>query len=324
MSLSRSRIPLCLAVVLATLGVASPAARALAEEVAPPAADETLIYVLRAGRFFGGGVQVWVAVNGETVARLANKGYALVRAKAGEITLNLAQQGVVLAATAVDDRPGQTVYLQWRIGDPGFAELDAAKGSEIVSTTEQGKPIDKTLGNNERLQALVSLGRLGFDVMRPAPARLSPDAEHAVLTFFRKDQDKQFHIGVWGEDRYLGTLEVDEGVEVALAPGEHYFLSGNVGTTLLKTKVEAGKHYYAVVDVGSMVYRVRLEPVTRKDSAQLNDSLALVKFVQVDPDKMTPRTRGRETTATSLVRDAAERARTGKTDFTEIGADNAF
>lgn len=88
-------------VLLAALQVAAPVEPAAAQEVAPPAADETLIYIFRVGRFVGGGAKMWVAVNDKTVARLENKGYAAVRVKAGAVTLNLASIGMVNAAAAL-------------------------------------------------------------------------------------------------------------------------------------------------------------------------------------------------------------------------------
>ena len=49
--------------------------------VAAPTQDETLIYVLREGRFTGGGAKMWIAVNDQTVARVKNRQYAVIRAK---------------------------------------------------------------------------------------------------------------------------------------------------------------------------------------------------------------------------------------------------
>jgi len=71
--------------------------------IAPPADDETLIYVIREGRFAGSMNKMWVAVNDKTVGRVENDAYAVVRAKAGRITLNLATAGIVAGAFAVDD-----------------------------------------------------------------------------------------------------------------------------------------------------------------------------------------------------------------------------
>ena len=301
-----------------------PVENAAAQAVAPPAADETLVYIFRVGRFAGGGAKMWVAVNDKTVARLENKGYAAVRVKAGAVTLNLAVQGMVQAAIALDDRPGETVYLQWRLGDFVFEELDAEQGRALIADAEPGKPVEEELGNNEQIDALLNLSRLGFDIMRPARERLTPDAEHAVITILRREETPQFQFGIWSEDRYLGTLAAHQALEVKVAPGEHYFMSGHVGTTLLKTQVEAGKRYYAWVDVGGLVYRVKMMPVAPQESSDLTKWLDEAEFVEVDSESMTPRVREREATFTEWVRSVVVRAKAGTVDWTEIDATHAF
>jgi hypothetical protein len=317
---SRSATALC--VLLTGFSIQAPTAAA--QEIAPPAADETLIYVIRGGRFVGGGAKVWVAVNDQTVARVENKGYAVVRAKAGQITLNLASTGIVLAAIALDDRPGQTAYLQWRVGELVFQELDAEQGRAAIAAADRTEPIEETLGNNEQFHALLNLSRLGFDVMRPATAAASPDTEHAVLTIFRRAENDKLSFGVWSEDRYLGTLAANQAVDVRLTPGEHYFMSGNVGTTLLKAQVEAGKHYYAWLDVGEMIYRVKMMPVATNEAKERDEWLEAVSYVEVSQDAMPPRAREREAMVTEWIRSVVERAKDGTVDFTEITPANGF
>lgn len=314
----------CSAALLALAALSVAPRDAEAQEVAPPAADETLVYIFRAGRFMGGGAKVWVAVNDKTVARLENKGYAVVRAKAGAITLNLAQIGMVLTAVALDDRPGETVYLRWRVGDYAFEELSADEGRALIEGADQSEPPEEPLGNNEQVDALLNLSRLGFDLTRPTTTKLEPDSEHAVLTILRREENPQFKFGVWAEDRHIATLGANEAVDIRLEPGEHFFLSGHVGTTLLKANVEAGKHYYAWIDVGEIVFRVKMMPVAPSESKNLSEWLEKVSYVELDPAAMTPRVRERETTVTTWVRSVADRARGGTVDFTEIGSGNAF
>lgn len=307
---------------LCALCLFAPLNEVTAQEVASPGPDETLIYVLRKGRFVGGGAKVWIAVNDQTVARVKNKGYAVVRAKAGAITLNLASQGMVLAATAVDDRPGETVYLRWRLGDELFTELDEAEGREFIRKAKQTKPVERP-GNNEQIDALLNLTRLGFDLMRPATQQLSPDSEHAVLTVFRRKEGKKLNFGLWGEDRFIGTLGANEGIEILLTPGEHYFLSGHVGTTLLKARVEAGKRYYALIDVGNIVLRVKMKPVGAEQSDKLNDWLDDVEIIELALDAVTPRVQEREKLVAEFVQSVADKARNGQMDFTDLNSEHA-
>lgn len=59
-----------------------------------------------------------------------------MRAKAGALTVNLAQIGMVLTTIALDDRPGQTVYLRWRLGDYAFEELSAEEGRKLIAAVQ--------------------------------------------------------------------------------------------------------------------------------------------------------------------------------------------
>ena len=103
--------------IIATLALAiPPEIRAASSEVIPPAANETLILIYR-DNAFGHGYKHWIAVNDKTVAFVKEKRYATIRAKAGAITLNLASMGNVLDSVQLDDRPGEIVYLHWKMVD---------------------------------------------------------------------------------------------------------------------------------------------------------------------------------------------------------------
>jgi hypothetical protein len=315
---------LVLVATIASVGVAPPAVLH-AQEVAPPAADETLIYIFRRGRFAGGGAKMWVALNNQTVARLGNKQYAVVRAKAGRNTLNLATTGIVAAAVAVDGRAGETVYLAWRLGDQRFEEIGAEEGRELVADAKQTKSIDEPRPNNEEIEALMNFHQLGLDVTRPATARLTPDAGHAVITIFRRDDGPdEFTFPVWSEERYLGALARNQGAEILVTPGEHFFFSRNVGTSLLRAQVEAGKHYYVWLDFGAMVGRVRLTPVARAESSNLESWLPSIAWIEVDRNTITDALREREDMVTDYIKSIGERARRGEAAFALLDEDAAY
>jgi len=322
--MDRYRINIISMAFVILLYFVSPMPVADAKEIAPPAADETLIYILRVGRFAGSGAKLWVAVNDQTVARLKNKRYSVVRAKAGAITLNLANAGMIHAAIAIDDRPGETVYLKWRLGDWEITEVAETEGMKFLQEAEQMDPIDAPLGNNEQVDALMNLSRLGFDLMRPAEERLSPDDEHALVSIFRTKQSDKLHMGIWSEDRYLGTLSANQGIDVLVPAGEHFFLSGYVGTSLMQAQVEAGKRYYVRLAIGKMILRVRLTPVGPDKSKDLDKWLSKVDWVEVDPDAITPRIREREDVVTEFLRSAGERAKSGEADVDLMGSAHAY
>ncbi|MDH3336434.1 MAG: hypothetical protein OEM85_04610 [Gammaproteobacteria bacterium] len=311
-------------VCIVTLSIAPPGVLADTSDIAPPAADETLIYVIREGRLLGKANGYWIAVNDQTVARVRNNKYAVVRAKTGLITLNLANSGSVFAATTIDNRASETVYLKWRLGDPGFTELDEASANKMMRKMKRMEPIDAPEPNNEHMAVLMNLSRLGFDLMRPSAGEPAPDNEHAVITFFRGKEADKLEFGVWSENGFVGTLAASQATSIAVPAGTHFFMGANMGTTLLKAQVEAGKRYYVLYDYGKMIGRVRLTPVSREQSSDLQGWLSKVNHVEVNASAMSPRVRGREEVVSAVVRAAAAKAKSGQADFHLLGGDHAY
>ena len=271
--------------------------------IAPPAADETLIYVIREGRFAGSMNKMWVAVNEQTVARVENDAYAVVRAKAGRITLNLATTGIVAGAIAVDDRPGETVYLNWRLGDVHMAELQAEEAHQLLANLNQTAPIDEVRPNNEQVQANFALDVIGLDLTHPATDILEPDDEHAVITVFRRDKKDRFKVALWGADRYIAGLDVKQGVRIKVPAGEHYLFGGLMPDSVLRANVEAGKNYYAEVDIG--LVKLKLKPIKSKDKKKLDKWLKKIQFLAAAGDDLrTERVREREAIVTAFMNSA--------------------
>ena len=313
----RFRVPILVSILAIFLGASQ--ARGEPEAIAPPAADETLIYVIREARFSGGGVKVWIAVNDQTVARVENGDYAVVRAKAGVITLNLAAQGIVLAAAALDDRPGKSVYLKWRVGDQGLTELTEEEAQKLLRDGKLMEALDAPLPNNEQMAALINLSRMGLNLMRPATRKLAPDGENAVITVFRSREAEKVDLGVWSENGFVGTLGSEQAIEIKVPAGDHWFLAGNLGTSLLRADIEAGKRYYVWLDFGKMIGRVRLTPITREQSRELEAWLSGATWVEIDPATMTDQVRRREETVASFIR-----SKSGNADAGQLGAAHAY
>ena len=160
--------------------------------------------------------------------------------------------------------------------------------------------------------------------MRPTTESTAPDDGHAVLTIFRRKARSEFRFGIWSEDRHIGTLSANKGIEIRLAPGEYYFLSGYVGTTMLKANIDAGKRYYAWIDIGSLVFRVKMMPISTDESKMLEGWLEDVTFVELNEANVTDRVREREEIVTEFVRTVAEDARLGRMDYTKLNADHAY
>lgn len=293
------------------------------EEVAAPAPDETLIYVIREKRLTAGLLGAWIAVNDQSVASVKHKRHAVIRAKAGRLTLNLAIRGYSHASIALDDRPGETVYLHWRFDDP-LTEVDAKRAAKLMKKSELAEPIDAPLPNNEEIEVLINLSRLGFQLMRPASHEPEADDEHAVITIFRRDDGEDVELGVWSERSFLGTLKVNEGIRFQVPAGDHFFMAGDFGKTLLKAQVEAGKQYFAWLDYGKMTWRVGLKPVARQESDALHGWLGDVSWVEVESNSMTPRIQERVDIVTEFVRSAAQGTATGDADFYLLNSEHAY
>ena len=297
---------------------------AAADGVAPAAAGETLIYMIREKRFMGGGVGFWIAVNDQTVARVRNKKYAVIRAKAGRISLNLAIQGSVIGSIALDDRPGETVYLKFRLGDTQITEIDPGEAQKMLRKYKMMDPIDEIRPNNEEVKALINLSNLRGLLIHPTSDRLEPDAETAIISIFRRIEKVEFNLGIWSLDGYVATLRDGEGIDIRVAPGEHTYLAGNTGTTIMQANVEAGRRYYAWMDYGKMVGRVKLVPISTDERKDLDKWLPDVDWVEVDETAITPRLGEREQIILEYLHPIAERARMGDVDKTVLGAEHAF
>ena len=188
-----------LLIALTLLTFVSQAQSAIEDGATPPASDETLIYVLRVKGPSGFGNNFWVAVNDQTVDRVSNGKYAIVRAKAGLVTLNVASQGVARGSIALDDRLGETIYVKWQPSDFSMGEVSEAEGIEFLRNAKRTKGIDTPRPiNNEKIAVLANVSRMGFIVTRLATEKPEPDSKHSVITFFRRHAGPGLEFGIWG------------------------------------------------------------------------------------------------------------------------------
>ena len=312
-----SLLPLFLCVFVVTEPVA-----AQVEAVGPPAEDETLIYVIREGRFTGSMNKMWVAVNDKTVARVENDAYAAVRVPAGRVTLNLATAGIVAGSVAVDDRPGETVYLRWRLGDFFLTELEAEEAQATLANLKRTPPIDELRPNNEQVQANFALDMLGLGLTQPTKAVVVPDDEHAVITIFRQDKKDLMRIALWSLDGYLGLLELNQGIQVKVPAGDNTIFAGLIPDTTLRLNAEAGKNYYVFFDIGMV--KIKIVPVQSTDQKKLAQWLEKVTYVALDPDRRTDRVREREQIVLEFLRSGAKNGQLLSKKSAQMGSKHAF
>lgn len=294
--------------------------------VAPPAADETLIYVFRKISGYG----IWIAVNDQTVTPIKkNKRHAVVRAKAGLITLNAARAGWVIGEITIDDRPGETVYVL--VSGSGIVPKYAV---EEISADDAAKRMRKTkpedlmepLPNNEYHGVLLNPGQLGFNLMQLAGEALEPDVNSAVITFFRRKEKKTVDkdIGIWGSDGFIGDLRNEEALSVRVAPGEHFFLAGRTSTSVLRAQVEAGKQYYVWQDISLMTEGVKLVPIEGSQEGELQEWLSATTLLELNESAQTPRVRERGDIVMSYVNQSIAKARSGEISVAILAEAHAF
>lgn len=289
---------------------------------APPADDETLIYVMRESRYWGSAVTYWVAVNEQTVGRVGSGNHSVIRAKAGLITLNLAVAGVPFGVFVLDDRPGETIYLEYDTRVPSFLEVSEERGKALLADTVR-MDIAAPSANDQYGRVLMNLGLL-FDLMRPAERSIDPGPETAVITFLRPKAKDNLSIGVWGGNGFIGSLRSQEAVEVEVPAGEHFFLAGYNGRDLLHATVEGGMRYYALVDVGRAAASVKFVPVEGSKRRNLRNWLKDSSLLSVDPDATQGRVAERLQHAIPYVDDILSRGASGELGTRIMGADHAY
>ena len=332
----RYACPIAVVLILATLS--APAGADELPPVTPPGPDETLIYVMREGRMVGAIGGHWIAINDETVGYLSNDTHTIFRYPAGMITLNIAtgeaekppllehtaSGGMPIASIALDDRGGETVYLEWKVNTWEFIELDEKAARKLIRKTDRSKPIDEFFPNIMQMGVLMNLSRLGFDLMEPAAGPLEPDAEHGVVTIFRQKDGDKFDFGIWHDNGFVGTLGAREAVSLRLSPGSYFFMASHFGFTHMMAEVEAGKRYYAWVDHGGLLGRLRLTPVPNTDARNLEKLLRKVSYVQLGRGVDAERVRDREKLVTEFIRETKSQAREGGVGFDLLAAEHAF
>lgn len=97
------------------------------------------------------------------------------------------------------------------------------------------------------LGILAVAGGCGSSYMRAAGARMTPEADYAVVSFVRP---QAFAFGqplsLWDRNRFIGMLDAKKLVQYKASPGEHLFLGRAGNYAYIKANLEAGKHYVVV------------------------------------------------------------------------------
>lgn len=99
----------------------------------PLAADETLVYIFREGKFTGGGRKVGIIVNDTYKAVLHNDTFSFFTIKSGK-NIVVARMAPNFQHFSLNGRAGETVYLLSWMNFDGMRleEIDEQKGQELI------------------------------------------------------------------------------------------------------------------------------------------------------------------------------------------------
>ncbi len=220
-------------------------------ESKPVAEDRTGVYVIRGSAFQGSGRSLWVAVNDAVVASLSNGSHVYLTLESGLNTVHGVQGFAGFAHTTIDNLPGETVFvsIDYLMGTATI--LDPALGKTMVAKTKVLEPLAELRKNDALDNTLLTPGVLGLNLMVDSDQKLLPDAEHAVVTFYRTDKlIAQWPFDIWSQEGYLGSTVGNTYFQVKLKPGKHTFLSISEQYSLLEADLEANKEYAVELSVG--------------------------------------------------------------------------
>lgn len=175
------------------MAVGLAAFQAAAQEVpateAPVTAEsgeqDTTVYLIREKKFVGGGRDVWVALNDKVVAAMDNGGHVVLKLKPGLNTLNGVQAKAGFAYAAVDDRPGETVYLLMQYLGGKITEVPAEQGLALVKDTKPQQVLAETRPNDGYDNLLVNPELLGLGLIASNAEPMAPDEQSAVINVYR-------------------------------------------------------------------------------------------------------------------------------------------
>lgn len=99
----------------------------------PVVEGDTEIYVFRQKSMVGAVMKVSVGVNDRLVAQLKSSTYCTFKEKAGYVTVKLLQASMPIASINLDNRPGETVYLNYDYKRGTVTEIPRSQAHSLLS-----------------------------------------------------------------------------------------------------------------------------------------------------------------------------------------------
>jgi hypothetical protein len=264
------------------------------------AGDESLVYVIRQKTMMGAGMPLYLGLDSKIAADLASGTYFCFKLKDGIHTVSL-EQNVAFNWVRVDRRAGQIVFLYFQYDRGIFSEVDAELGKTLVAQTKPCAPWTKDWDCSALSESLVNPSLVGLELMKAGGPEVVPDAEHAVVTFYRtKDLTADKGVAVWCDREFLGNLPPKAAFRAKVGAGRRLFYSGarwsdddmiawlkdtskaSGKNAWVTAELEAGKEYFVNLESGYGKYGLAVVLAAAKPDDATKAKAAALKQLVLD------------------------------------------
>jgi hypothetical protein len=252
--------------------------------------DKTGVYVIRGSNFYGGARGLWVAINDKVVADLPNSSHVYLELDAELNTLHFVQALAGFGYLNLDNRAGETIFAKFDYGVTNKTEeLEPELGKTIVMKTKEVQPLTEARRNDAYDNQLINPSTVGYNFMKEGGEQLVPDAEHAVVTFYRPDKlIKEVNFDIWNQDGYIGSTTGGHYFSVKLKASEHTFLARSERYSVLKSTLEANKSYGVEMDInmGWNQAHIKLLPINLNAQNGVSTWVSKLKYDSINTETL--------------------------------------
>lgn len=228
------------------------------------AADKTGVYVIRSSDFRGGGSKIWVAANDSVVAKIPNGNHIYLELDAGVNTINFIYGKTGFGYVAVDNKPGEVVYIYCEQTTWTAKIIDRDLGQTRVMKSSEHELLEEKRKNDGYDNQMVNIGFLDYPIMIDSTESVTPDEDHAVIRFYRPgNRTADTSYDIWDQNGYICSTKGGTYVSLKLKPGHYTFFALSEQYAILDADLEANKEYASTMLVapGWMQAHIRLMPV---------------------------------------------------------------
>jgi hypothetical protein len=234
--------------------------------LSPPNKDETLIYVIRGSAPTGGWRLVDVGVNQKVKAQLGDSTHTFFKVKSGINTIGLIQSGRAFTYLALDNRPGETVflYLDYEVGT--LTEARDQLGKTMVQETTFTEKLSQEKVTEAMAGVLLNPGWLKLDYMMEGINTQNGRVDNtSIISIVRPGIEfKQAILDFWSDNKgLLGFLGGESYLQIRVKPGTHKIYTYLNQLSVVSIDVQPNNHYVLKVDFqrGFGKTKTKLTPV---------------------------------------------------------------